>query len=164
MSIVPTITQEEIGQLIGLHDRYRKEAAICADAKAFTAAIAMMGSALEAMLVCTVRMAEHVLRPANRWPSGDPAKWTLGTVAKVANGEGWFAAFGHSLPEAIQAVNNVRVSCLHPAAYIRDGAWPLSEREFSAVFSVLLSADQALGDVVNKLPQPGAPLRRTRRS
>jgi hypothetical protein len=79
----------------------------------------------------------------------------------VANAAGWFAAFGHSLPEAIEAMNNVRVSCLHPAAYIRDGAWPFGEREFSAVFTVLQSADQALGDVGDALPQPVAPLRRT---
>jgi hypothetical protein len=162
MSVVPAITRDEIRELVDLHDRYRKEAAVCADAGAFTAATVMMGSALEAMLVCTVRMAEHVLRPDNLWPSGDPAKWTLGAVLKVANKAGWFAAFGHSLEDAVEAVNNVRISGVHPAAYIRDGAWPFEEREFSAVFTVLMSADQALGDFVKRLPQPARPLRRKR--
>src|SRR3954451_23472093 len=90
VSSLPAITETEIRQLTELHDRYRKEAAVCADAGAFTAATVMMGSALEAMLVCTVRMAEHVLRPANLWPTGDPTKWTLGTVVKAANDAHWF--------------------------------------------------------------------------
>ena len=162
--LIPAITQEEIGLLIGLHDHYLQEAVTCADAGAYTAATAMMGSALEAQLICTVRMSEHVLRPANLWPSGDPADWSLGTVVKVAKRAGWFAAVGPSLDDAIGAVNDVRVTCLHPAAHIRDGARLIGEREFGAVFNVLMSADRALGNVINELPQPGEPLRRTRQS
>jgi hypothetical protein len=162
VSVVPTITQEEIRMLIDLHERYREEAGKSADAGAFTAATVMMGSALEAQLLCTVRMAEHVLRPANQWPSGDPLDWTLGKIVKAANDAGWFATVGPALPAAIEAVNRVRVVCVHPAAYIRDGAWPLSEREFAAVFNALVGASMALGDVVRNLPQPAGRLPRSR--
>lgn len=151
--VKPAITQEEIAQLVELHDRYRNEAGVCADAGAFTAATVMIGAALEAELVCAIRMAEHMLRPADLWPSGDPANWTFGPLIDTAIAAGWFASM-QGVDEALDGLNDVRICCVHPAAYIRDGGQPLAEREFGAIFAVLLAVDKALSDVVVGLPDP----------
>lgn len=113
----------------------------------------MMGSALEAQLVCSIRMAEHILRSARNWPSGDPAKWTLGPLVETAKAAGWFQS-APGLDDALEGLNVVRVCCIHPAAFIRDGAWPLREHDFTAIFHALNDADRTLGDAVSNLPPP----------
>lgn len=148
-----------IGQLTEIADRYRLEAGICADAGAFQAGIVMMGCVLEAMLFCSVGMSEHVLRAKAHWPAGetDPFKWELGRLVDIAKRAGWFAqeAFpGARLEEVIEWVNDVRICSVHPAAYIRDGAYFATEQEFAAVFAVLTAADHALGEVIRTLPDP----------
>jgi hypothetical protein len=153
----PFITQEMIGQLIELSDRNRAEAARCADAGAFEAGCVMMAATFEAMLFCTVSMSEHVLQPAGNWPEGDPFKWTLGVLVGIANRAGWFAGRGvgeSDLGEAVEAVNDLRIFSLHPAAAVRDGAVPLGEREFAAIFNLLVAADDALAAVIDALPDP----------
>jgi hypothetical protein len=119
----------------------------------------MMGCVLEAMLFCAVGMSEHVLRADGHWPPGDsdPFKWELGRLVGIAKGAGWFAqeAFPRArLDEAVKWINYVRICSVHPAAYVREGAYFASEREFAAVFAVLTAADNALGEVINALPDP----------
>jgi hypothetical protein len=152
------IRQEMIEQLFELHDSYLDQAGRCADAGAFEAAMVMLGSAIETMLFLTVTMSEHVLSESD-WPEGDPFKWTLGPLIATATKAGWFE--NHGLPDTdlaavVEAINTVRASAIHPAAYIRDGGTPLGERAFGASVTVLRAIDEALTRVVNELPPPPA--------
>jgi hypothetical protein len=151
------IKREIIEQLLELHDRYLDQAGRCADAGAFEGALVMLGSAIENMLFLTVTMSEHVLRETGSWPEGDPFKWTLGPLIATATKAGWFE--NHGIPDTdlaavVEAINKVRVSTIHPAAYVRDGGRPLDEQAFKASVSVASAIDDALTRVVNELPPP----------
>jgi hypothetical protein len=154
------IKQEMIDQLVGLHERYSDQAVRCAQAGVHEAAFVMMASAVETMLFSTITMSEHVLRDSDLWPEKHPFDWTLGTMIGIATRAGWFEDHGipgADLGAAVEGVNLVRVGVLHPAAYIRDGGLPLSERQLAAAFAVLLAVDDALGHVVSELPPPSEP-------
>jgi hypothetical protein len=102
-------------------------------------------------------MSEHVLRPAGYWPDDgkSPDEWTLGKMVGIATRAGWFdGRHVGDLAGTLDALNDVRVSLLHPAAFIRDGGSSRGEREFAAFFGVLTVADRALGEVVDALPAP----------
>jgi hypothetical protein len=149
------IKQGTIAQLVDFADSYREEAGRCADAGAFTAACVMMASTLEAMLLSTVGMAQHVLEPEGLWPVGDPFDWTLGRLVGTASRAGWFDndPVG-DLADAIESINTVRICCIHPGAYIRDRATPFTELQLEALFAVFVAADTALGRAIRDLPPP----------
>jgi hypothetical protein len=152
------ITQQMIQQLIELNDRFRVDAGRAADAGSYMAGCVMMSSAIETMLFCSLGMSQHVLELAGLWPEReDPFKWTLGRMIGLATAAGWFAGrdlHGVDLSEAVDALNDLRIMWVHPAAYIRDGGQSPREEHFAALFAILLAVDEALGDVVKGIPAP----------
>lgn len=147
------IKREMIQQLIAVGDRYSEQAAICADAGAFQATAVMLAIAFEARLFCTVAMSQHVLEPDGKWPGGDPSRWELGRLVGVARDAGWFAS-DPILEEAVSAINDLRIAAVHPAAYVRDGAWFVTERELEAMRTALIGAMEVLARIVRDLPPP----------
>ena len=147
------IKREMIEQLIELADQYEHEGAKCADAGAFQAANVMFTIAFEAKLFCAVGMSQHVLEAEAKWPGGDPFKWELGRLVGAARDADWFEP---TLEEAVSEINSIRIAAVHPAAYIRDGGYFLSEVELEAIFNALVAADEALGRIVQDLPLPPA--------
>jgi hypothetical protein len=149
------IKREMIQQLIELGERYSDEAAICAEAGASQATAVMLAIAFEARLFCAVAMSQHVLEPEGKWPSGNPSKWELGRLVGVAREAGWFGS-DPILEEAVSAINDLRITAVHPAAYVRDGAWFVTERELEAMRKVLIGAMDVLARIVRELPPPSA--------
>jgi hypothetical protein len=115
------------------------EAKVCADAGAHVAACVLVGAALEAVLLVTAANAEPDLRARDRWPSGDPLRWHLGRLLRLATEEGWFEPTDDlALAEAADGVRYVR-NLVHPGAFVREMPADMSvyERLARGVYRVL---------------------------
>jgi hypothetical protein len=56
----------------------------------------------------------------------------------------------------VSAINHLRITAVHPAAHVRDGAWFLTERELEAMRKALIGAIDVLARIVRELPPPSA--------
>jgi hypothetical protein len=56
----------------------------------------------------------------------------------------------------VSAINELRITAVHPAAHVRDGARFLTERELEAMRKALIGAMDVLAGVVRELPPPSA--------
>lgn len=127
-------------RLIALTESARNEARASRSAGAYRAACIMIGSAVEAALLAAVATVEVELRESGRWPTGNPLRWDLGTLLKIAKQAEWLPAStsGYELSDAVNAVEQLR-NLVHPAAYVRDvpANFELDEALFQAAFRVL---------------------------
>ena len=152
------IKQEMISGLVDLADHYEPEAKMCEQAEAFTAACVLTASALEAMLLCTVGMSQHVLEPSGLWPDDEERFlwWDLRRLVGIATRAGWFEGLGYGKAElagVIDAVTDLRNWYIHPGAFVREGALLPSESMARTFLRVLQDAESALGDVMKSLPE-----------
>jgi hypothetical protein len=114
-------------RLIAVAGDRHDEAEKCAGAGAWIAACAMVGAALESVLLVTAANAEDDLKARGLWPAGDPWRWNLGTLVSLAIAAGWFpivspgehVGFEGKLGDAAHAVRLLR-NVVHPGAYVRD--------------------------------------------
>lgn len=120
------LNRETYLRLIEVAGERHDEAERCAEAGAWIAACAMLGAALEAVLLVTASNCEFDLRARGLWPAGDPLGWGLGRLVRLAVDAGWFptAQSGQSLGLAAlgDAVDWVRFlrNLVHPGALVRD--------------------------------------------
>jgi hypothetical protein len=92
-----------------------QEAQKCQHAKAYTAAIILMGSVLEALLLCRAHSSPSEAYQSSKAPKGRDSKtpaiqdWNLNTLIEVAVERGWLKTdrgkFGHALRESRNVVH-----------------------------------------------------------
>jgi hypothetical protein len=137
--------------------RYRKEARKCAKAKAYYGACALIGAALEGIILmfCCLRN-EDVERyvaelPNNRRPPVALDRWTLGQLIAVAKALKWFPSRSSkyartNLGDWVHLVQEVR-NMIHPAMHVREypshkvrkGNWKDAEAIFNLAVGALAS-------------------------
>jgi hypothetical protein len=139
-------------RLITLTERAHNEAIACRSAGAYRAASVMIGSAVEAALLASVATVEDGLRESGQWPTGNPLRWDLGTLLKIARQAAWLPAStsGYELSDAVNAVEQLR-NLVHPAAYVRDvpANFEVDEALFQAAYRVLDEVYEATLAVIN---------------
>jgi hypothetical protein len=124
-----TLTGSAAGELVRLAGKLHGEAQRCAVAGCWRAALILVGGALEAGITATACCLEPELREQGLWPRGDPSRWSLGQVTKLAVSAGWLPTgeTGEGLPgklagevgDAIEFLAAVRNMATHPTAVTR---------------------------------------------
>jgi len=98
-----TITWQQAGELTDLAGSLYTEAACCAQADRWTAALMLISGSAEAALLATACVFEPELREMGLWsaPKNDPTRWTLGQLAEVARKAGWLPSIQPSAQSEI---------------------------------------------------------------
>lgn len=125
-----SISEQE--KLRTLQQQYETEASICAQNEAFHAAAAMIGSAMETVLLLAcinhrdsaVKALTH-LSDSKRFKSKNPEKWTFNQLVMIVDEAGWLPDFevgdetisSYRLTDMVRQLRNM----LHPACYLSDG-------------------------------------------
>jgi hypothetical protein len=139
-------------RLITLTESAHNEAFACRSAGAYRAACVMLGSAVEAALLATVAAVEDRLRESGQWPTGNPLRWDLGTLLKIAGQADLLpvSTSGYELSDEVKAVKQLR-NLVHPAAYVRDvpANFEADEALFQAAYRVLDEVYEATLAVIN---------------
>lgn len=105
--------------LVSVVESLRSEAAKCAHAGCWRAALVLIGSAIEAGIIATACVAEPTLRDRGLWPQpDDPTRWTLGTAIDLATKAAWLPvelqdarstdALAGDVGDAMRFLNQVR--------------------------------------------------------
>jgi len=138
-----SLSRDAYLRLIEVAGHRHDEAVKCAGAGAWIAASALLGAAIEGVLLVTASNAEADLRARGLWPKGDPLDWNLGDLVRLGIAAGWFDGEDVNPPDASlsEAINSTRIlrNLMHPGAFVRDvepGA-DVTEDVCRAVFSVL---------------------------
>ena len=121
----------ELERLSVLQQQYENEASICANSKAYLAAAAMIGSAMETALLFTcLNYCENALEAYKRLPtdkrpkSNNPEKWTFNQLVKIVYEAGWLPDLdvGDEIISSYKLTDMVRQlrNMLHPVRHLSD--------------------------------------------
>jgi hypothetical protein len=120
---------DHLGAVFNLLEIYESEAQRSANAKAYYAAVTMLGSAAEAhLLLECLRQRRKAMAAAKRLPSGkrpaspDPLKWTLANLVSIAKEAGWLPSIDdgeivHIVEGWVHRLRGMR-NLLHPGRHI----------------------------------------------
>jgi hypothetical protein len=134
------VDEETRQRLIKLTEETHEEAISCAEAGAYLAACVMIGSAVEGALLTTVATLSEELRKSGQLPDGDPLRWSLGVLIKIATQAGVLptSTLGVEVGDAVDVVKWLR-NLVHPGAFVREtpADFKVDEETFQVAFDIL---------------------------
>ncbi|HVA73077.1 MAG TPA: hypothetical protein VNF71_00750 [Acidimicrobiales bacterium] len=170
------LNREEVALLVKLAGDVHGEATRCADAKCWRAALLLMGSTLEAVLLATVRCFEQELRQRGHWSNQRKPlhRWTLEDLLDTARRARWlpmaamgpkdgndlFESLDGEVGDAVKFVQAVRNMTAHPGRYVTEEVRPDFDNDeemritYEVIEGITRSAFERLHGVVESSAPP----------
>jgi hypothetical protein len=153
--------------------RYEEDAHRAASAKAYSAAITLLGAGLEGLLLLRcLRSKQKSLRVARALPKqqrprfpDDPTKWSFETLIDTCLAAGWLPPVSTSVaqynPAGLAHILRLMRNYVHPGRHARERPWSVADKDdykdAEAIYVTLMSRIVSGSSRAEGSAQPGAP-------